>query len=269
MKIIRIRPLGRLAPAAAAAGQFWTMIVPSLASTCGPGPDCWAPANQPAATTATAAARTSARPFARHATVLTAPSLLSCPKATRLTSFPAPLDLWCQAGWAVRPTGRLLHDGRVTEEDVIRFVAGLPGVEVVTAGEENGAPEVAWGDSFFFYDPDGDTPADRRFPFATIVTKNYPDFDTASDLDRPGVFRVNVVVGRQAYRDLFGHQPAEHADHQASYDYSALDRVIPHPVYARQAWVSVLNPGEASTEQLRSMLAEAHARAASRHRPSR
>ena len=77
----------------------------------------------------------------------------------------------------------------MTEEDVIRFISGLPGVEAVTASEANAAPEVSWGDTFFFYDPDGDIRTDRRFPFATILTKDYPGFDTASGLDRPGVFR--------------------------------------------------------------------------------
>jgi len=80
------------------------------------------------------------------------------------------------------------------------------------------------------------------------------------------VFRVNIAVGRRTYHDLFGHPPAEHTDHHADYDYSALDQPIPHPVYARQAWISVLNPSEATTTQLRSLLIQAHARAAARHR---
>jgi len=43
----------------------------------------------------------------------------------------------------------------VTESDIIEVVAALPGVVAVTASEANGAPEVAWGDTFFFYDPEG------------------------------------------------------------------------------------------------------------------
>ena len=134
----------------------------------------------------------------------------------------------------------------------------------MVAGEDNGAPEVAWGDSFFFYDP-GDDPANRKMPFATIVTKDYPGFDTVSNLDRPGVYRLNIAVGRRRYQELFGHAPAAHADHSGDYDYAALDRVLPHPVYAVQGWASVLNPGEATAERARALLAEAHARAAERH----
>ena len=50
----------------------------------------------------------------------------------------------------------------MTEDQLIDFIAGLPGVAAVKASEAIGAPEVAWGDSFFFYDPEGDQPADRR-----------------------------------------------------------------------------------------------------------
>lgn len=42
----------------------------------------------------------------------------------------------------------------MTEDDVLGFVSGMDGVATQTAAEGDGSPEVAWGDSFFFYDPD-------------------------------------------------------------------------------------------------------------------
>jgi Family of unknown function (DUF6194) len=144
-----------------------------------------------------------------------------------------------------------------------------PGVIVVMASEAGGAPEVAWGDSFFFYDPDDSIPADRRFPFATIVIKDYPGFDTASNLDRPGVYRLNLAVGRSRFEELFGFPPAEFAGHQDSFDYTVLDQVIPHPVYARQAWVSILVPGERAGDQVSTLIAHAYRRAKDRYRPGR
>ena len=154
----------------------------------------------------------------------------------------------------------------VTEDEIRRFAAGLPGVAVQVADEASGAPEVAWGDSFLFYDPEGDT-ANRRFPFATIVTKDYGGFDEASDLDREGVFRLNVSVGRHRFEELIGYPPAEHAEHETDVDYTAIDRVLPHPVYARQAWVSILNPGRRTSDQARTLITEARDRAVARHRP--
>jgi hypothetical protein len=145
----------------------------------------------------------------------------------------------------------------MTQDEIIGFVTGLDDVVVVTASEANGAPEAAWGDSFFFYDPDGDTPADRRMPFATIVTQDYAGFDTASNLTRPGVFRLNIAVGRAAFDELTG---------RADPDPTALDTLIPHPVYAAQAWVAILNPAERTAALARSLLTDAHTRAARRHR---
>ena len=157
----------------------------------------------------------------------------------------------------------------MTEDEIIRFAAGLPGVDVMTASEADGAPEVAWGDSFIFYDPDRDIPADRRFPFATIVTKDYGGFDEASNLNREGIFRLNVSVDRHRFTELIGYQPAYHADHAGDFDYTVIDTVIPHPAYARQAWVSILNPGERTSDQARTLIIEARDRAAARHKPRR
>lgn len=154
----------------------------------------------------------------------------------------------------------------MTEDDIITFVSALPGTVVFTAGPDLGSPEVAWGDSFFFYEPDGldHVPADGRLPYATIVTKDYQGFDTASRLDRPGVFRLNVAAGRVAFERLVGYPPAAHAAHHEAVDYAALDRLVPHPLYAAQSWVCILNPGAAAST--RELLSEAHARAAKRHR---
>lgn len=155
----------------------------------------------------------------------------------------------------------------MTENDIIEFVSAMPGVETLTAGPENGAPEAAWGDTFFFYDPDG-TPADRRLPFATVVVKDYKGFDEASRLDRAGVFRLNIAVGRDGFRRVLGYPPAEHAGRHALIDYAVLDRPLPHPSYAAQGWVCFLNPGERTGGQARALLEEAHARAVARYRPN-
>jgi hypothetical protein len=56
-------------------------------------------------------------------------------------------------------------------------------------------------------------------------------------------------------------------------DYTALDTLIPHPVYASHSYVSVLNPSAETFERVKPLLAEAHAiavkRVANRQDPSR
>lgn len=151
------------------------------------------------------------------------------------------------------------------ENEIIEFVSALAGVVSLTASAADGSPESAWGDTFFFYDPDGDIPDTHRFPFATIVGSNYKGFDEASDLDRPGVFRVNVAVGRSSFETLFGWSPKDAAEHLSQYDVAASDILFPHPNYASQAWVSVINPAEQTTAELRSLLELAHDLARKRH----
>ncbi|MGJ7504808.1 DUF6194 family protein [Variovorax sp. ZT5P49] len=110
--------------------------------------------------------------------------------------------------------------------------------------------QVADDNTFFFHD------GDNRFPFTTIVTKDN-EFDSASQLNRPGVFRLNVGVGKETFRALFGEAPAA-ADH------AALDTLMPHPVYAKMYWVSVINPSAKTFETVKPLIAEALSLARSR-----
>jgi hypothetical protein len=98
----------------------------------------------------------------------------------------------------------------VTESEIIEYVSGLSGVVTLTASEENGSPESAWGDTFFFYDPERNRPENQRLPFVTLVIHDYPGWDTASQLDRDGIFRVNIAIGRSGFERLLGYPPAQH-----------------------------------------------------------
>ncbi len=147
------------------------------------------------------------------------------------------------------------------QDAIIQYVTEtFAGVEVQRPTDGPGA-----GDTFIFYDPERNIDPAHRWPFATIVTKDYGEFDNASQLDRPGVFRLNIGVGRDTFRALFGAAPGEQGAQDTGYDYAALDRLMPHPVYAPQLWVSVLNPSADTFETVKPLLAEAYGRVASRH----
>jgi hypothetical protein len=145
----------------------------------------------------------------------------------------------------------------MTEDEVIAYVAGLPEVVVQTAVPGDGSPEIAWGDSFFYYSPEGTVPATQ--PFATVVTKDYPG-DTASRLDRPGAFRVNIGAGRDAVARL-----REERQDRADDDPGEADALLVHPVYGHLGWLAVVNPGAHTDADTRRLLAEAHANAMARH----
>ena len=134
-------------------------------------------------------------------------------------------------------------------DEVLDLLRALPGVRVVIASEDNGAPASSWGDAFATYAPDG--AAKGAFPFATVVTQDVPGFDEASRLSRPGVFRLNLSVGRDVI--------AERADGGAAADH--LNQWLPHPVYAVQGWISICSPAAERRGEVLELLHGAHQRA--------
>jgi hypothetical protein len=147
------------------------------------------------------------------------------------------------------------------QDAIIEYITDtFAGLEVLRPTDGPGA-----GDTFIFYDPQHNLDPKHRMPFATIVTKDYGDFDNTSQLDRPGVFRLNIGVSRDTFRALFGHAPSETNANSGPYDFAALDRLMPHPVYAPQAWVCVLNPSQETFDAVKPLLAEAYSIVANRH----
>lgn len=156
----------------------------------------------------------------------------------------------------------------MTEDDVIACIAALEGVVVWTASPGDGSPEIAWGDSFAYYSPDGTVPAATQ-PFATIVTKDYPD-DVSSQLHRPGTFRVNIHASKEAAsRALAQHQDTDRTGAQPGVsDLAAADVLRPHPTYGRAGWLAVINPGERTEAHTRALLTSAWDSARARHQRS-
>jgi hypothetical protein len=138
-------------------------------------------------------------------------------------------------------------------EQIIDAVRRFDGALAVIPGAGSDAPELAWGDAFFYYAPDGRMPQHEQ-PYGTIVIKDYPD-DTASELHAPDRWRVNVHVDRATFRRLTGEEPRSLTRPR---DYAATDAFIPHPVYGALGWVAVVNPGEQTTEVVLQLLREAH-----------
>ncbi|MFF0628121.1 DUF6194 family protein [Streptomyces sp. NPDC004296] len=152
------------------------------------------------------------------------------------------------------------------QEQIIAAVRGFDGALVVLPEAGGDLPELVWGDAFFYYAPDGQMPRNTQ-PYGTIVTKNYPD-DTASDLDPSGRWRVNIHIDRATFCELTEEEPRSLSRPR---DHSAVDVVLPHPVYGALGWISVVNPGERTEELVVRLLRGAHdaarARSARRNEP--
>lgn len=110
-----------------------------------------------------------------------------------------------------------------------------------------------FGYTFFFYR------SERKLPFASLASSDN-DYDRVSNLNRSGVFRLNLGVTKQSFYALFGSDAID----LSSYDFTALDRIMPHPDCAAQHFICVLNPSETTFEKLKALLAEAYELAQSR-----
>ncbi|MGV8874139.1 MAG: DUF6194 family protein [Rhodococcus sp. (in: high G+C Gram-positive bacteria)] len=148
----------------------------------------------------------------------------------------------------------------MTFDDIVNLVGSFDGTLTQRPREGDGTPELAWGDVFFYYSPDGTIPVNTQ-PFATIVTKNYPG-DELSDLDRSDAFRVNVVAGKQEFERLTGVPPRD-ASQAAQADTD--DALAAHPHYGTAGWLSVVNPSVQTESHVAELLESAYGVAKSRY----
>jgi hypothetical protein len=102
------------------------------------------------------------------------------------------------------------------------------------------------GDTFFIYDPGHDLPPQRQMPFVTVVTND--NYDTVSRLDEPGAYRLNIGLTKATFTARYSQS--------VEIDYAERDKVMPHPDYAGQHWVCVVNPSD--VKALRPLLDEAY-----------
>ncbi len=155
----------------------------------------------------------------------------------------------------------------MNEIEMSRYITEVfAGVDVV----------VEAGNSFFFYNPDPTLPPDHMFPWITLMTNDVND--QFSNLDRPAVYRLNIGISKVTFQALLGPgkqlaesdgaEPGEEA--LGGYDFTAPDRVMPHPVYGKMHWVCVLNPSDETLQAtVRPLMDEAYAIAVTRYKKRR
>ncbi len=134
--------------------------------------------------------------------------------------------------------------------EIIEYLKGLAGVVVVEAD----------GSYFVSYAPSGELPAVGWTPFVTLVTTD--DYDQASDLRDRGLYRLNIGVGKETYRGLFGEPPPFPKDGgivDTGHDFTTQDVLLPHPIYAAMHWVSIVSPSRETFEaKVKPLVMEAH-----------
>ena len=82
-----------------------------------------------------------------------------------------------------------------------------------------------------------------------------PDLDEMLELIHEAF--PDTMVDRETFARLVGSM--------VDPDYAAFDRYLPHPVYAKQRWISILNPSyETVRDTLMPLIAQGHDRLVSR-----
>jgi hypothetical protein len=106
------------------------------------------------------------------------------------------------------------------------------------------------GDLFFMYDKN-----DKQ-PFATIVTRDN-EYDSTSDLNREGFFRLNIGLDKETFNSMFGGMTDDkgfEAYMNLGIDFTKEDVILPHPTYGAMYWICVVNPSGNTFESLKRYL---------------
>lgn len=138
----------------------------------------------------------------------------------------------------------------MNETSVVEYITGaFDSVDTVTVD----------GNLFFSYNPGRVLPEDHGFlPFATLMTNDLND--QVSNLEREDIYRLNIGLKKETFMTLFG-TPTPRTD----YDFTALDQLMPHPVYGQMFWVCVLNPSDATFQAVKPLLEEAYTLTVTKH----
>ncbi len=135
-------------------------------------------------------------------------------------------------------------------------------IATITADFEKTRVQEKDGDYFFFYG------AEEKFPFATIVTSDN-EYDHVSNLNRGGLFRLNIGIDKSTFAAMFGSIPAKagiggYLD--SGIDFTEKNKWFPHPVYGSMYWISIINPERETYTQLNALLSLSYKKAVGRQR---
>jgi hypothetical protein len=115
-----------------------------------------------------------------------------------------------------------------------------------------------WGEMGLFYNPDGLLP--KGVYLLTFKEKDGPN-DRASNTNREGVFRLNIGITRDTFIRLFKRIPARPNAGEIidmPFNFTQLNKIMPHPVYGWMSWIGVLNPDQATFKELLPLIEEGY-----------
>ncbi|WP_420573363.1 DUF6194 family protein [Kordia sp.] len=115
-----------------------------------------------------------------------------------------------------------------------------------------------WGEIGLFYNPENKL--SKGVYLLTFKEKDGAN-DKASNVDREGVFRLNLGISKETFIKMFGETPKRPKAGKTinmEYDFTELNTIIPHPVYGWMSWICVLNPSKKTFEKLMLLIEEGY-----------
>eukprot|EP00298_Acanthocystis_sp_HF-20_P004838 c15154_g1_i1.p1 GENE.c15154_g1_i1~~c15154_g1_i1.p1 ORF type:complete len:189 (+),score=-13.83 c15154_g1_i1:45-611(+) len=115
----------------------------------------------------------------------------------------------------------------------------------------------AWGETSLFYNPHALL---KRGTYCITFKEKDGKNDSSSVLDRKEVeYRMNFKISKPTFLAQFNEPSLPSRPAKGNiitlksgrlYDPTALDILLPHPVYGWMGWVSIINPSEKSIEDI-------------------
>jgi hypothetical protein len=99
-----------------------------------------------------------------------------------------------------------------------------------------------WGERGLFYNPE------KQFPKGSyVLTFKEKDgkHDSSSQLNIEGKYRLNLKISKQTFMKLFEvipKRPLAGEIIKGPYNFTELDKLMPHPVYGWMTWICIVNP---------------------------
>ncbi len=116
----------------------------------------------------------------------------------------------------------------------------------------------SYGEKGIYYNPNNVL---KRGIYILTIKENDGKNDKSSKLYRPNTFRVSLGLQKNTFSKLFGippKRPKAGMTIDMDFDFSSIDQLLPHPVYAWMSWICVINPTNETFEILKPLINESY-----------
>jgi len=107
-----------------------------------------------------------------------------------------------------------------------------------------------WGERGLFYNPSNTF---SKGAYVLTFKEKDGENDSASNLNRGNIYRLNLKISKKTYLSLFSYIPARPLAGNiisTGHDFTNFNQLMPHPIYGWMTWICVLNPTLTTIESM-------------------